>query len=55
MKRPALLTSVSTRPNLLSASPITRSAVSASAMSPWTLTMSGSSDGAIEREFATTP
>src|SRR6201995_5824846 len=54
MNKPALLTSVSMRPNRWSASSMMRSAVLASAMSPATASTSPSSDGLIVSEFATT-
>jgi hypothetical protein len=49
MKMPALLTSVSMRPNRAMPSDITRSAVFRSAMSPGTARTSSSFDGLIER------
>jgi hypothetical protein len=54
MKIPALLMSVSTRPNLARACSMTRCAVAGSAMSPATVSTPGSSDAVMEREFATT-
>src|SRR6516162_3410904 len=54
MKAPALLTSVSMRPKRSSASDTMRSAVLGSTMSPAIVRMSGSDDGLIERELATT-
>ena len=54
MKMPALLTSVSMRPKLCIAVPMTCSAVSGSAMSPATVTSPSSLDGLIEREVAIT-
>src|SRR5262249_41855310 len=51
---PALLTSVSARPKRSSACDTMRSAVLGSAMSPATARISGSDDGLIERELATT-
>jgi hypothetical protein len=54
MNIPALLTRVSTRPNLATASPITLSATFGSAMSPATARTSGEASGLIERELATT-
>ena len=54
MKMPALLTSVSMRPNRVMPSGIARSAVLRSAMSPDTVTMSSSLEGLIDRAVATT-
>jgi hypothetical protein len=54
MKRPALLISVSMRPNRSSACSVTRRAVAASAMSPGTARTFGSVEVGIEREVATT-
>ena len=54
MNSPALLISVSMRPNFSRPSWTIRSAVAGSAMSPLTVTTAGSSDGGIEREFAMT-
>jgi hypothetical protein len=54
MNIPALLTSVSTWPNLATASPITRSATAGSAMSPTTVSTSAEVSGLIDRELATT-
>jgi hypothetical protein len=54
MKSPALLTSVSMRPNRATPSEIARSAVSLSAMSPGTARTSSSFDGLIDRAVATT-
>ncbi len=53
MKTPALLMSVSIRPNCATPSAIERSAVLRSAMSPGTARMSVSSDRLIERAIAT--
>jgi hypothetical protein len=54
MKMPALLMSVSMRPNRARPSEITRSAVVRSAMSPGTARISSSPDGLIDRAVATT-
>jgi len=54
MKMPALLTSVSMRPNRATPWEIARSAVFRSAMSPGTARTSSSLDGSSERAVATT-
>ena len=54
MNTPALLTSVSTRPNFPTASPITRSATAGSVMSPATASTSTDASGLMDRELATT-
>ena len=54
MKIPALLTSVSTRPNVSTAPPITRSATAGSAMSPAMASMSAEATASMDRELATT-
>ena len=54
MAAPALLTSVSMRPNRSSAASTTRPAVAGSVMSPATVSRSGSRDGLIVRALATT-
>lgn len=51
---PALLMRVSIRPNRSTAEAATRSAVAGSAMSPCTVTTSGSWEAAMVREVATT-
>jgi hypothetical protein len=51
---PALLTSVSMRPNRSSVASMIRAAVAGSAMSPSTVSTSGSSDGLIVPAVATT-
>jgi hypothetical protein len=53
VKSPALLTSVSVRPNRSSAAPVIRSAVAGWVMSPATVSTSGSAEGLIVRALAT--
>jgi hypothetical protein len=54
MKIPALLISVSTRPNCSTALLMTRSAIAGSAMSPATATTSADASGLMDQELATT-
>jgi hypothetical protein len=54
MNIPALLTSVSTRPNLSTALAITRAATAGSAMSRATVRTFSEASGLIDRELATT-